>query len=361
MIRIDSGPGIVKRDACAPGRCFHTRRRFLAGAAATTLAAASPARAEQTPARRIDVHHHVFPSKWFAAKRPLVLSSSDNSPTIMTEWTPARAVEQMDRNGIETAIVSVANPGVWFGDAAESRGLQRSCNDYMAGMARDFPGRFGVFASLDAPDVEGALREIEYAFDTLSVDGAQMFTSYGDKWPGDPVFDPIFAELNRRKAVVFFHPTIADCCGSLGNGLPQSILEYPFDEARAIASLVINGVVSKYRDIRFVFTHAGGPTPVLASRMEQMMRHPEVAKRVPEGPIAALKRLYFDVANSTINPSAMAAIMAMAPRANLLFGSDYPYVAIEKTIGGLNGAGLSAEIVGAINRDNALRLFPRFA
>lgn len=337
----------------------------MAGLAATAgFVAASPGLAQDArpPApRRIDVHHHCFPTKWFAAKRAQVLASSDNSPTIMTDWTPARAVEQMDRNGISAGVACISNPGVWFGDPAESRDLQRSCNEYMAGMARDFPGRFGVFAALALPDIDGSLREIEYAFDTLKVDGVHLFTSYGDKWPGDPVFDPVMAELNRRKAVVFVHPTVANCCAGLNTGAPQSILEYPFDEARAVASLVINGVVSKYRDIRFIFTHAGGPTPVLASRMEQLMRHPAIAARVPEGPIAALKRLYFDVANSTTNPSAMAAIMSLAPSSNLVFGSDYPYVSMEKTIGGLNGMGLAADLAAAIDRGNAAKLFPRLA
>ncbi len=362
MIRIESGPSLARLDSCAPGACLHTRRGFMAGLAATGLGAPALAQdAKAAPPRRIDVHHHCYPTRWFAAKRAQVLASSDNSPKIMTEWTPARAIEQMDRNGIATGIACVSNPGVWFGDPGEARDLQRSCNEYMAGMARDNPGRFGVFAALALPDIEGSLLELEYAYDTLKVDGVHLFTSYGDRWTGDPAFDPVFAELNRRKAIVFVHPTLANCCGGLSNGLPQSILEYPFDEARSIASLVINGVVSKYREIRFIFTHAGGPTPVLAARMEQMMRHPEVAARVPEGPIAALKTLYFDVANSTTNPSAMAAIMAMSPAANLMFGSDYPYIPMEKTIGGLDGMALSSSLLGGINRDNALRLFPRFA
>jgi predicted TIM-barrel fold metal-dependent hydrolase len=364
MIRIESGSSLATGDGSAPGACFHSRRGFMAGVAATTFAAASPALAQdlKSPSpRRIDVHHHCYPAKWFAAKRSAILGSSDNPSSIMTEWTPARAIEQMDRHGIATAMASVGNPGIWFGDVAEARELQCSCNEYMADMARDFPGRFGVFAALALPDVEGCLREIEYAFDTLKVDGVHLLTSYGDKWPGDPAFDPVMAELNRRKAAVFIHPTAPDCCGSLKTGAPQSILELPFDEARAIGSLVFNGVVSKYRDIRFIFTHAGGPMPVLSARMEQLMRNPKVAERVPEGIGAALKTLYFDVANSTINPSAMAAIMALAPASNLMFGSDFPYVAIDKTIGGLDGMKLTADMRAAINRDNAAKLFPRFA
>lgn len=360
MIRIETGEALSRADACAPGACFHSRRGFMAGLAAAAAAPALAQEAKPAAPKRIDVHHHCFPPTWFAAKRDMVLASSDNNPEIMTGWTPARAIETMDRNGVAAGVVCISNPGVWFGDPAEARALQRGCNEYMAGMARDWPGRFGVFAALALPDIEGSLREIEYCFDTLKVDGVHMFTSYGDKWPGDPAFEPVMAELNRRKAVVFIHPTVANCCAVINTGLPQSIVEYPFDEARAVASLVINGVVSKHRDIKFIFTHAGGPTPVLATRLDQMMRHPEVAARVPEGPSAALKRLYFDIANSTTNPAAMAAIMSVAPMQNLLFGSDFPYIPMEKTIGGMAKTVAGGEPTDLINRGNALKLFPRF-
>ncbi len=354
-------------DACAPGACFHGRRGFLKGFGASALAAAaSPALAQDAkPAtanpRRIDVHHHVYPPKWFAAKRDFILSTSDNPPAIMTEWTPARAVEQMDRNGVATGVASVGNPGVWYGDVQESRALARMANEGMAQLARDFPGRFGVFAAIALPDVEGSLREIEYCHDTLKVDGVHLLTSYGDKWPGDPAFDPVFAELNRRKAVVFIHPTAADCCTTLNTGAPSSIMEFPFDEARAIGSLVFNGTVAKYSDIRFIFTHAGGPAPVLSARMDQLTRQPKIAERNPGGIVKTLQSLWFDVANSTHNPAAMAALMAFANPAQILFGSDYPYVPMARTVEGLGARGYAADAIASINRGNALKLFPRLA
>src|SRR4051794_14869031 len=149
-------------DGCAPGFCLHGRRGFLKGLGAAGLATfAAPAIAQQAKAspRRIDVHHHVYPPKWFAAKREFILSTSDNPPTIMTQWTPERAVEQMDRYGIATSIACVGNPGVWYGDVAEARDLMRICNEGMAQLGKDFPGRFGVFAALALPDVEGCLKE----------------------------------------------------------------------------------------------------------------------------------------------------------------------------------------------------------
>jgi predicted TIM-barrel fold metal-dependent hydrolase len=206
----------------------------------------------------------------------------------------------------------------------------------VANMMREAPGRYGLFAFLSMVDVEGSLKEIEYAFDVLKADGVGLSTSYVDKYPGDPKFAPIFEELNRRKAVVFIHPTAPNCCGSLNTGAPPSILELPFDEARAVASLVFNGTVTRYPDIKFIFSHAGGPVPVLATRMDQLMRNPKIAERVPEGVPATLKKLYFEVANSTVNPSSMAALLALSAPSQILFGSDYPYVQMEKTVGGLD-------------------------
>jgi 6-methylsalicylate decarboxylase len=360
---------------CAPSHnsttacgCAQTRRRFVqaiaaagAGFAASRAGAAPATSTANASPRRIDVHHHCFPKAWFARKRAQILASSDNNPSVMADWTPQRAIDQMDRYGIRTGVASVGNPGVWYGDVKEARDLSRSVNDYMAQMARDFPGRFGVFAALPLPDPEGCLREIEYACDTLKADGFHLLTSYGDKWPGDPAFFPVFDELNRRKAIVFVHPTAPNCCSALQPGIAPSTAEFLFDEARAVMSLMYNGVFSRCPDIRFIFTHAGGPVPVLAARMEQELRHPEIAKRVPRGVAYELKRLYFDVANSTVNVSAMDALRDLAASSHILFGTDFPYIPMGKTVGGLGGLNYSPDLLAQINRDNALTLFPRFA
>ncbi|MEA2949221.1 MAG: 6-methylsalicylate decarboxylase, partial [Alphaproteobacteria bacterium] len=180
--------------------------RAKQGAKAETQGAAETLGSVSKP-HRIDVHHHIIPPRYIS-DMGLTWVNRHNDPLPLhgpLEWTPERSIAEMDRNGVATAITSLSDPGVWSGDIARSRSVARYCNDYAAELARDYPGRFGVFASLALPDIEGSLREIEHAFDVLKADGVVLMTSYGDRWPGDPAFAPIFEELNRRKAVVYFH------------------------------------------------------------------------------------------------------------------------------------------------------------
>src|SRR5262249_50727158 len=144
----------------------------------------------------------------------------------MPGWTVEHSLEDMDKGGTTTAMISITTPGLWFGDANVSRKLARMCNDYGAKLVAGHPTRFGHFAAVSLPDIDGTLKEIEYAFDTLNADGIALFTSYGNKWLGDPVFDPVFEELNRRKAVIFVHPTSPGCCTNLVPMQNDSEIEY---------------------------------------------------------------------------------------------------------------------------------------
>jgi predicted TIM-barrel fold metal-dependent hydrolase len=310
---------------------------------------------------RIDVHHHILPPPYMLRARERILAISDRDHSALLNWTPARAIEEMDKNGISTAITSLGLPGVWFGGAKAARSLARACNEYSAQMVRDHPGRFGLFAALPLPDREGSLREIAYAMDELKADGVGLVSSYDSKWPGDPTFAPVFEELNRRKAVVFIHPAVPDCCGRLMPGIPASTIEFLFDTTRAITSLLVSGTFSRFPDLRFIFCHAGGAMPVLAARTGAFVqRHREIADRVPNGVPYELKKLYYDIANST-NSSSMAALMNLVPTSQMLFGSDFPYVPAAVTANGLDHFGLSVNDLQATNRENAARLFPRLS
>ncbi len=335
-----------------------TRRRTLATLGAVAASAALPVMA-QAPAnpRRIDVHHHIWPPEYMTREHDRVLAVTSNVASL--QWTPAHSIEEMDKVGIATSIVSISTPGIWFGDVSEGRSLARLSNDYAATMVRDYRNRFGFFAALPLPDPDGSLKEIEYAFGTLKADGVGLLSSYTDKWPGDPAFDAVFQELNRRKAVVYIHPTAPGCCVNLATGVPTSTVELFTDTMRAITSLLVNGTFARYPDIRFIFSHAGGTVALLADRLQTFRSStPELAKGTPNGVLYELARLYYDIA-SVVNPRTIGALLAMAPISQVLFGTDYPFVPVPATTNALDKYGFAPADLDAINRGNALRLFPR--
>jgi len=269
------------------------------------------------------------------------------------EWTPAKCIEAMDRDGVATSIVSTSEPSVWFGDDAAARKLARECNDYAARLMADHPGRFGMFATLPLPDVDGALKEMEYALDTLKADGVCFMTSYQSKYLGDPLFAPVLEEVNRRKAVAYTHPFRAECCQNL---LPDGWLtgvELSTDTTRTIASLLFSGAVARYPEIRFLWSHGGGSVPFLVGRLEG------AARQLPNGLIYELQKFYYDT-SQVYNPYALAALAKLVPIPHIVFGTDYPFVAAGTVAKGLSEYGFSASDLRAIERDNAVALFPKY-
>jgi 6-methylsalicylate decarboxylase len=311
---------------------------------------------------RIDVHHHILPPRYIAVVKERIAAVA--GPTVdmsrLLHWTPERAIEEMDQNGVAAGITSLGLPGVWLGGVEASRRLARCCNEYGAELCRNYPGRFGMFAALPMPDQEGSLREIAYALDTLKADGFALLTNYGDKWTGDISYEPVFEELNRRKTVVHVHPAVPTCCANLIVGVPPSVTEFLFDTARSIVSLMVSGIFTRYPDIQFIFSHAGGAMPAIANRMAAyFMNRQDLTDRAPNGTMSELKKLHYDIANAT-SPSNIAALMNLVPSSQLLFGGDYPYINTRLTADGLDNSRLSSDDKQAIDRDNAIRLFPRF-
>ncbi|HVZ54071.1 MAG TPA: amidohydrolase family protein [Pseudolabrys sp.] len=305
---------------------------------------------------RIDTHHHFVPPFYLAEvgaeaiARTLV---SGKAPV----WTPQHSIDAMDRNGIASAVVSISAPG-FSCEEAKQGDLCRRCNDYAARMRADFPGRFGNFAGLPLPDVDASLAEIDRALGELKAEGIGLLTNYGGRYLGDPAFDPVFEELNRRGAVVYVHPTEGPC--TCGFELPPASLEFPFDTTRAIAGLLFSGTFNRSRNIKFIFSHAGGTIPFVAERLARLERRPDYARHVPDGVLAELKRLHYDTALSA-NRLAMNTLFGLVAAQQVVFGTDYPYApedTMTGTVKGLAGLGLAADDLAAIERGNALRLMP---
>lgn len=303
---------------------------------------------------RIDVHHHIAPPAYVAETRSMLFKPS-------LDWTPQKSIEDMDEAGVETAIASITTPGIWLGDDQQGRRLARECNDYGAKLVADHRGRFGLFAAIPLPDTEGSLAEIAYGLDQLKADGIALFSSYRDRWLGDPHFDPVMEELNRRGAVVYVHPDTPLCCRNVLRDLfNNSVIEYATDTTRAIASLLFRGTVRRYRRIRWIFAHGGGTVPFLVERLERVpMTYPELAPTVPDGVMAELLRFHYDLAQCS-HPAALAALTRIFPISQLLWGTDYPFRRGFEYVRAQRAYGFSERDLRAIGRDNALELLPRW-
>ena len=273
-------------------------------------------------------------------------------------WSPAMSIEEMDKNDIATAIVSLVQPGVTIGTVEQARGLSRECNEYGARMVKDYPGRFGFFASIPLTDTEGSLRETAYAMDTLKADGINLFTSFGDKYLGDKSFEPVYEELNRRNAIVYVHPTQPKCCTGLVPGVTVSTIEYATDSSRTIASVMFSGTAAKFPNIRWIFSHGGGTMPFLIGRYERLAGERK-DPYLPGGAVPQLTKFHYEIAQAN-HPGALDAITEIIPITQLLFGTDYPIWRTAESVGGLTGyKEFNDAQRHAVNRGNAERLIPR--
>lgn len=339
------------------------RREFLAGAGAVVALSTlgSPeimraARAQANP-HRIDVHHHVSPPSWLDAVKKAKL---DNPPIV--NWSVQKSLDDMDKAGIATAVVSPTTPQVSFlhDDKEAASRIARESNEYVRKIMTEHPHRFGMFAMLPLPHIDASLSEIAYAFDTLKADGIGTMTSYGDKWLGDAELAPVWEELNRRKATVYTHPTTPNCCVNLVPGVAAATIEFGTDTTRAIASLLLSGTSQRFKDINWIFSHGGGALTAFAERFQiQIVSTPPYKDKLTREMVdAELRRFYYDTAQIA-NSVTIGALARLVPVSQIVYGTDYPYRTGIDHVKGLAVAGFSSAELAAIDRDNALRIIPR--
>ncbi len=343
------------------------RRSTLGGlfSAAALASAQAGTRPVNAPALqpRIDVHAHYLPAKYREAALAAGLAHADGIPGL-PQWDVSRALGMMDGLNIRTAMLSVSSPGVHFGNDGAARKLAREVNEEGAKAAIDHPGRFGLFASLPLPDVDGAIAEAAYAFDTLHADGVTVESNHHGIYMGDPKFDPLMAELNRRRAVVFMHPTspTCPCCQTLSMGYPRPLIEFMFETTRAVTNLLLTGTLDRFPDIRLIVPHAGAAVPVLADRIVGLapafLPKPVDADHL----FATLHRLYYDLAGYPL-PRLAPALLQIADTNRIFYGSDWPFTPIP-IVTRLAGELETTKLFDAATRrrvlhDNAVTLFPR--
>jgi len=356
------------------------RREFLAGGASLLAAslAASNASAATGPGstRRIDVHAHYLPEKYRSALAEAGHVKPSGMPGI-PGWSAEQHLGMMDRLGIETSVLSISAPGLHFGDDAQARGLARYCNEEGARAAHAYPRRFGLFASLPLPDVDGAMKELAFAFDDLHADGVVLESNFNGVYLGDRRLDPVFAELNRRGARIFIHPTNPDCPCCAGKppgreaaslppiGYPFPMIEFMFETTRAVFNLILSGTLARFPAIKVIVPHAGAVVPVLADRVAGLSPALGLPQKLDVAAFfETLRGLYYDLAGFPL-PRQLLPLLEIADPKRLLYGSDWPYTP-EPLVAAL-AANLDASpqmtegLRKDVMRNNALALFPKFA
>jgi len=311
--------------------------------------------------RRIDVHFHHIPPFYREA-----VYAVGRAPAIgkYPDWTPEIALAVMDTHGIEVALTSLAQPGVGFGTQASAEELARRCNDYAAELTARWPSRFGAFATVPVWSMDGACKEVAYAFDTLGFDGISLFASYGEKFLGDREFDPLFEILDARGAVVFVHPGLHPSSRGLTLPWPAFMMEYLFDTTRAVVNLVFSGAIARFSRIRFILPHAGGLVPYFAWRLSVS---PMIDARLPQLSrdeiFAGLAHFWYDNALSP-GEQTFGSLDHVARSERVVFGSDFPFAnarVIAEAVKTHESGFLPEGRRAAIDRGNALALFPKYA
>ncbi|MCX0242266.1 amidohydrolase family protein [Streptomyces drozdowiczii] len=277
-----------------------------------------------TPTGLIDVHAHFVTDAYADAARSAGITHPDGMPG-WPSWSVEQHLDLMDDAGIARSYLSVSSPGVHFGDDRAARALAREVNGFGARVRAGHPDRFGQFASLPLPDVEGALTEAAYALDVLGADGVAVETNHHGLYLGDPRLEPLWEALDSRGALVFVHPTSPPHADETALGRPRPMLEFLFDTARAASDLLLRGVFTRHPRIRWVLTHGGGALPLLADRIDLFR-----TITGGDGPSAVeqLGRLWYDMAGTPF-PRQIPALDAAFGTERLLYGSDYCWTPAE--------------------------------
>ena len=305
---------------------------------------------------RIDAHAHILPPDYRAELERRDLMSFPLPP-----WSADLLDGLMARHAIDAAVISLSPPGVFFGDQGLADELARMVNERTAAHVRGAPDRFAGLAVLPLPDVDRALAELRYALDDLGLDGVTLLSNVAGTYLGDPAWDPLFDELDRRGAYVFLHPTAAPGPPPLPEH-PIWLYEFPFDTTRAVVNLIYSGTLERCPNLRLQIAHLGGAAPFLAPRIASLVaREPERGEPAPAGAVAYLGRLYYDTGLAN-NALALDTTLAIADPAQIVFGTDWPYADLPPSGDPAPGlAHLDDDLRARIDAGNAAALVPRLA
>lgn len=269
----------------------------------------------------VDVHAHFVTPRYVEEARAAGIDHPDGMPG-WPNWTAQAHLDLMDRNGIAQSVLSISSPGMSFGDEAARVALAQHVNDFAAQVQQEHPDRFSFFASVPLPFIEASVAEIARAMDDLGAKGVVVETNIDGRYLTDPDFEPFLAELDRRGATLFVHPTSPPAAEQTAQGFPRPMMEFLVETTRTMTGLIMGGVTRQYPGIEIIATHCGGFMSLLADRLELFssgLGGLDIdAALVRE----ELGKLWFDLAGTPV-PNQVPALLRVVGDDRLLYGSDY--------------------------------------
>jgi predicted TIM-barrel fold metal-dependent hydrolase len=309
----------------------------------------------------IEIHAHFIPPAYKKALIDTGMVEQDRFP--VPPWDAEKHLEYMNVMNIDASVVSLSSPHVYFDNKMKTRELFREINEAGARLIQNYPKKFGYFASIPIPDIEGALRELDYAYNVLKVDGIKLITNAKGLYLGEAALDPVFEVLNQHKALLYIHPTMPSSVPeNVLTGYPAPMMEFLFDTARAVTNLVLNGAVERYPDIKIIVPHAGGVLPVLVPRIHGILK---VVREPIDRPdvFRAFRNLYYDTAGPSIMQQLLP-LLNITDDTHLVYGSDWPFSPTSECKQWQKILMDTDQLTGIQKRkifhDNALELLPRF-
>ncbi|OBG28530.1 amidohydrolase family protein [Mycobacterium sp. 852002-51057_SCH5723018] len=272
----------------------------------------------------IDVHAHFLTDRYVNAARAAGITQPDGMP-MWPSWSVGDHLQLMHDNRIVSAILSISSPGVHFGDDSAAADLARHVNEFAAGVVAEHKDRFAFFASLPLPCVEAAVDEAAHAMDALGALGVVLMSNSAGTYLGDIRLDPLWEALDRRRAIVFVHPTSPPNVGAVALDRPSPMLEFMFETTRSVTDLIFAGVQERYPEIRFVIPHCGATLPVVVDRVELFRSLLPGSNDRPRAALTTrqqLQRFWYDLAGTPF-PAPAKALVDVVGSAQLLYGSDF--------------------------------------
>ena len=283
---------------------------------------------------QIDLHSHAITKGYLDYIKANDAEMDEGFP--IPAWDAEQHIAFMDKAGIQTAVLTMPAPQPWFGDAEASAAVCRSYNEECAALKARYPGRFMFCAALPLPDVDAAIREAVYALDTLKADGIKLATNVNGQYLGVPELDTLFSVLNERGAVVILHPHRPEPVNrQVMQQTPLAMQEYLSETTRAVANMISRNVLARYPQVKVVVPHCGAYLPLAVPRMKSLTAVMQANKMVGEIDWQAnLNSLYYDLAGAH-SPEVIRMMLTITTPDHLLYGSDYPYVAPQVLVNGL--------------------------